>query len=92
MIKQNKGLIKIIGLILVIIILQSLLIHSVLAETDTRIVVSEVEGTSLDIDTMAVFGSEIKAPNFTVTKGEPAYFYTRWRKMAEKRWRKLGRC
>lgn len=72
----KKLLLSIMFILAIMFLAMSLGAYKVNAEEDNRIVVSTIEGTSSDINTIPVYGGEIKAPTFTMTSGQPAYFYT----------------
>ena len=65
---------SLISFMIMCIMIMHLLPLTVFAE-DTRIEITELVATS-NISSVAVYGAEIKAPTFTVTKGSPGYFNT----------------
>lgn len=70
---------KINSIMLIVIMTLSLVLSTttmVYAEEDNREEVSIIEGVSDNIDSIPVWGGNYTTPEFTVTTGEPAYFFT----------------
>ena len=63
---------------------------------DSRTKITKVEGKGTDLTTIPVYGEPVtKMPSFSVTKGAPAYFYTKhlsgavWQKKVDDSWQNV---